>query len=56
VAGAIARLECGVRAVLPGGDHTIYVGEVLDAEVPGGRPLLYWAAGYRRLEPGRGGR
>jgi flavin reductase (DIM6/NTAB) family NADH-FMN oxidoreductase RutF len=54
VAGAIARLECALRSDLPGGDHTIYVGEVLTADVPGGRPLLYWSAGYRRLDDARG--
>jgi len=37
-------LDCRVRHVYPGGDHTIFVGEVLQGEAlePAGRPLLYY--------------
>ena len=33
------------------GDHTLFIGEVEYLDVSPGRPLLYHAAGYRRLEP-----
>jgi len=46
---ALAWLECRVVAAHPGGDHTIYVGEVLGLEVRPGRPLLYHGSSYRRL-------
>ena len=34
----------------PAGDHTVYVGEVQRIEVRPGRPLLFHASGYRKLE------
>ncbi len=48
--GTLASLECTVVARHPGGDHTILVAEVQDAEVREGHPLLYYRGGYRRLE------
>jgi flavin reductase (DIM6/NTAB) family NADH-FMN oxidoreductase RutF len=50
---ALAHLECSVRGSHPGGDHLIYVGEVLRLAARPGRPLLYHAGDYRRLENGR---
>jgi flavin reductase (DIM6/NTAB) family NADH-FMN oxidoreductase RutF len=50
VPGALAHIECRISARLPGGDHTIYVGEVLRLHVTPGRPLLYHASGYARLD------
>lgn len=49
VRGALAQLECRLQAALPGGDHTVYVGEVLHAAVRPGRPLVYFARAYHRL-------
>ena len=45
----LAFLDCKVVEILPGGDHEIFVGEILAGEHHGGEPLLYYAAGYRRL-------
>ncbi len=45
----LAFLDCKVVEILPGGDHQIFVGEILAGEHHGGEPLLYYAAGYRRL-------
>ena len=47
---ALAHIECRVTSTLPGGDHTIYVGEVVRLDVSPGRPLLYHASAYRRLD------
>lgn len=47
--GTLATLECRLRDTLPGGDHTIYVGEVVAAETSEGNPLLYFRTGYHRL-------
>jgi flavin reductase (DIM6/NTAB) family NADH-FMN oxidoreductase RutF len=47
--GAITTLECSVRERLPGGDHTIFVGEVIHAETREGAPLLYFRSGYREM-------
>lgn len=49
--GAIFTLECRVHSALPGGDHTIFVGEVVDARTSehADRPLVYFRSGYRDL-------
>jgi flavin reductase (DIM6/NTAB) family NADH-FMN oxidoreductase RutF len=46
---AIAFLDCRVYDVLPGGDHEIFVGEILAGDHRGGEPLLYFAGNYGRL-------
>jgi flavin reductase (DIM6/NTAB) family NADH-FMN oxidoreductase RutF len=47
--GALAVIECQLRDTFPGGDHTIFVGEVLDADIGQGSPLLYYRRGYHEL-------
>ena len=47
--GALAVIECQLRDTFPGGDHTIFVSEVLDAEIGQGSPLLYYRRGYHEL-------
>ncbi len=46
----VATIECEIRNQCPGGDHDIYVGEVIAGEVLGGRPLIYYRGGYTRLD------
>lgn len=45
---AFAWLDCRLWASYPGGDHTIYVGEVLAGEAREGRPLLFFQGAYGR--------
>jgi flavin reductase (DIM6/NTAB) family NADH-FMN oxidoreductase RutF len=45
----LAFVDCRVVAILPGGDHDIFVGEILAGEHNGGEPLLYYGGGYVRL-------
>ena len=47
--GAVAYIECKVVAAHEGGDHTIYIGEVEQAETREGKPLLFYRGGYRAL-------
>jgi flavin reductase (DIM6/NTAB) family NADH-FMN oxidoreductase RutF len=47
--GAITTIECTLQDQLPGGDHTIFVGEVVDVETREGVPLLYFRSGYREM-------
>jgi flavin reductase (DIM6/NTAB) family NADH-FMN oxidoreductase RutF len=49
LAGVVAFLDCRVHDILPGGDHEIFVGEILAGDFEGGEPLLYYAGRYRRL-------
>ncbi|MDO1484631.1 monooxygenase [Rhodococcus rhodochrous] len=44
--GAIARFECRVHAVFPGGDHDIIVGEVDECSLVDGESLLFVQGGY----------
>ena len=47
--GAICTLECRVHDRLPGGDHTIFVGEVVDGVTASAPPLVYFRSAYREL-------
>ena len=49
LADCLAFLDCRVADVLPGGDHEIFVGEIVAGEYQGGEPLLYFSGSYRRL-------
>lgn len=49
IEGAICTLECTLHGTLPGGDHTIFVGEVVHAATTEGAPLLYFRSGYHQL-------
>lgn len=47
---ALATIECRLVDQYPGGDHTIYVGQVLAISAQAeGRPLLYFRSGYHKL-------
>ena len=50
IAGALTTLECSVHDQLPGGDHSIFVGEVVRAATRDGVPLLYFRSGYREMQ------
>jgi flavin reductase (DIM6/NTAB) family NADH-FMN oxidoreductase RutF len=49
ITGALTTIECKVQAQLPGGDHSIFVGEVIDIQTREGDPLLYFRSGYREM-------
>ena len=51
LAGCLGFVECLKIASHPHGDHTIIIGEVLEAEAHGGQPLLFYRSSYTRLEP-----
>jgi flavin reductase (DIM6/NTAB) family NADH-FMN oxidoreductase RutF len=48
---ALAWVDCRVHATHESGDHTIFVGAVLDAGARDGDPLLYFRGRYGRLAP-----
>lgn len=46
---AVAAIECKIVDLLPGGDHTIVVGQVEATQVQESKPLLYFRGGYAEL-------
>jgi flavin reductase (DIM6/NTAB) family NADH-FMN oxidoreductase RutF len=53
--GALAWLACDLRALHPGGDHTIGVGAVTHMEAdPDAEPLVWFRGAYHRLGPAGG--
>ena len=47
---SVVGLDCRVVAAHDAGDHVIYVGDVAEARVHGGEPLLYHEGVYRSLD------
>jgi flavin reductase (DIM6/NTAB) family NADH-FMN oxidoreductase RutF len=47
--GALAHIECVKQHAVPGGDHTVFIGLVIDGAVTNARPLLYYRGGYASL-------
>jgi flavin reductase (DIM6/NTAB) family NADH-FMN oxidoreductase RutF len=48
--GALAHVECVVDGSFEGGDHTIFLGRVVEGGVDGnGPPLIFFRGGYGRL-------
>ena len=47
--GALAYIECTLYAAYEGGDHSIYLGEIRQAEIREGKPLVFFRGGYRAL-------
>lgn len=49
--GALAYLECCLRTAQDAGDHTIFIAEVEDVVVNGGKPLIFFQSKYRAIGP-----
>ena len=50
--GCLAYLECELTDRCAGGDHTIFIGRVLDgALTQDTTPLLFYQGSYQRLQP-----
>jgi flavin reductase (DIM6/NTAB) family NADH-FMN oxidoreductase RutF len=47
--GALAYIECTLYSAYDSGDHTIYLGEVQQAETSERKPLLFYRGGYREF-------
>jgi flavin reductase len=51
--GALVYVDCEVSDILPGGDHSIFLGSVRDVgALGGGAPLVWYAGSYHRLPVG----
>ena len=49
LAAAVTCLDCRVVAAHEAGDHNVYIGEIQQAVVRGGAPLVYWDGAYQRV-------
>lgn len=49
IEGSLAWAVCELRELLPGGDHTIGIGEIIAMGTGGGEPLLWYRGRYRAL-------
>jgi flavin reductase (DIM6/NTAB) family NADH-FMN oxidoreductase RutF len=49
LADCLAFVDCWVVDILPGGDHDIFIGQIVSGEYFGGEPLLYFAGGYCKV-------
>jgi flavin reductase (DIM6/NTAB) family NADH-FMN oxidoreductase RutF len=49
--GSMAWLECRVKDVIPGGDHSIVLGEVVEGESLGGEPLMFFRGDFLSFPP-----
>jgi flavin reductase (DIM6/NTAB) family NADH-FMN oxidoreductase RutF len=45
----LVSMECRIVHAYEGGDHTIFVGEVITSKVAENNPLLYFQGGYEKL-------
>ena len=48
--GVLASIECAVHQRITSGDHEIFIGEMVNAHVVEGEPLIHFASRYRALE------
>lgn len=53
IPSALAAMECEVAQVVTAGDHEIILGLMLRGAVREGRPLLYFAGRYHRMDEPR---
>jgi len=51
LADALAWIDCRLHASHEGGDHTIFVGEVVGGDAGRGVPLTFFRGGYGRVGP-----
>ena len=49
IEGVLGYVECKIRECHDGGDHTIIVGEIVNVEATGDRPLLFFKGKYQKL-------
>jgi len=48
--GGLASFDCQVVGVYEAGDHTIFIGDVVAAQIgPGNQPMIYYDRAYRNL-------
>ena len=51
LAHTLGWVDCRLREILNGGDHDIFVGEIVAGDVGDGQPLLVYEGKYRLVSP-----
>ena len=46
---ALGWVDCKVVEVLSGGDHDLFIGQILDGDCREGKPLLYYGSRYAQV-------
>ena len=47
---ALGYVDCKISEIFSGGDHDIFVGEILAGDIGAGEPLLYYGGSYRFIK------
>jgi flavin reductase (DIM6/NTAB) family NADH-FMN oxidoreductase RutF len=50
IPGALAQVVCDVSSEYVEGDHTLFVGDVMDIRLEDGEPLMFYGGCYRELK------
>lgn len=50
ISNCLANLECRIKFTVDGGDHSVFIGEVENATIGEGDPLIYFRSDYRTIE------
>jgi flavin reductase (DIM6/NTAB) family NADH-FMN oxidoreductase RutF len=48
---SLAWVDCRIHEAVAGGDHTIFLGEVVAGDAREGTPMVYYRGGYGRFTP-----
>ncbi len=48
---ALAFVDCRIIKLVEGGDHDIFIGEIVAGELQSGQPLVYYNGRYVELAP-----
>ena len=48
---ALAFADCRLVEIVAGGDHDMFIGEIVSGDVGIGDPLVFYSGGYSRLAP-----
>ena len=51
IADSLGWVDCKLSEIISGGDHDIFIGEIVAGELNSGDPLLYFAGKYRDVAP-----
>ena len=49
LAGTLGYVDCNLKEIIPGGDHDMFIGEIVAGQGHEGRPLLYYQGKYTLL-------